>query len=163
MFLVEHSRGNTRTERPSGIKTPTGKENPDELRDEKREPDTDGRHIRRLMLLLGEHEDGKDQFRGKHRLDEDAAGDGGIGGQGSADVVVGGEEDLGEEGGEDGADELGADEEEAADVVDRVGHDHAEGDCGIFFAKDKRRGRVSGLCVPNGQKISFLNRKGKGG
>lgn len=80
------------------------------------------------MLLLRQHEDCKDQLRRKHRLNEDALGDRSVFGERRSYIEVCWKHDLDKKRCKNRTGDLCREKQEATDVVDRFGHDHAEGD-----------------------------------
>jgi len=100
----------------------------DKLRNEQCQANADRRHERSLVLLLRQHEDGEHQLSRQERLDEDAADDRGRAGERRADIKVCGKEHLHDVGREDGACDLGDEQEESAHVADASYHHHSKGD-----------------------------------
>lgn len=80
------------------------------------------------MLLFGEHEDGEDQLRGEDGFDEDTPRERGVGGERGAHVELCWEQHFDDVGCEDGAGELGDEEERGADEGDAAGEQHGECD-----------------------------------
>lgn len=131
VIRIELSSRNTRPKGACRVETAACEEHTDQLCNEQGKTDTDRSHVGRFMLLLGQHEDCEDQLRGQDHLDEHASCDAGVFRESRAHVKFVRKEDLNQEGGEDGPCELRTHEEEAAHVVDRLGHDHTEGHCRV--------------------------------
>lgn len=133
MLTIKLPRRDTRPKTPRRIQAPAREEHTNQFRYKKRQPYTDGRHVRGLVLLLRQHEDSEDELGGENHLNKDTSRDGRGCRECGADVEFEGKEDLDEEGGENGAGELGDDEEEAPNIVDGFGHYHAEGYGGVWW------------------------------
>lgn len=131
MFLIERSTNDTRTETPCRVQTTPSIINTHHLRNEQRKTNTNRGNECRLVFLLCQHEDGKDQLGRQDSLDKDTTWRRRASSKRRSNIERGGEETQHHSASRDAAEDLSKEEADGANDGERTDENHAEGYGGV--------------------------------